>query len=173
MRGRPISGANVLRPAVRTTLSVCVFVVVFALVAPVSEERPTALAEKAGEAQRILDSLCRDLSIDQQVSLAVVIYHPFVFSVEPVDRTRREFQLSMELGFLLELSQPELRAALAHELGHVWIFTHHPFLQTERLANEVGQRAVARRDLERLYEKLWHYEGTEGVPIDQLLGSRH
>jgi hypothetical protein len=63
-----------------------------------------------------------------------------------------------------------LRAALAHELGHVWVFTHHPFLQTERLANEVGRRVVSRASLERLYKKLWAYEGTPGVEMEQVLG---
>ena len=59
---------------------------------------------------------------------------------------------------------------LAHELGHVWIYTHHPFLQTERLANVIGQRVTDRAALERVYLKLWAYERTTGVPLDDLLG---
>ena len=45
------------------------------------------------------------------------------------------FQLSIEASFMDVLSDDELEAAVAHELGHVWVFTHHPFLQTEQLAN--------------------------------------
>jgi hypothetical protein len=69
------------------------------------------------------------------------------------------------------LKDDELRAAVAHELGHVWIYTHHPFLQTERLANSVGLRVVDRESFEKMYSKLWTYEGASGVPIDDLLGS--
>jgi len=55
-------------------------------------------------------------------------------------------------------------------MGHVWIFTHFPYLQTEMLANVIGQRVVPRRSLERLYAKLWEYERTPGVPLDEVLG---
>ena len=64
----------------------------------------------------------------------------------------------------------EIEVVLAHELGHVWIYTHRPFLQTERLANIVGQRVVERESFEKVYSKLWVYEGASGVPIDDLLG---
>jgi predicted Zn-dependent protease len=53
------------------------------------------------------------------------------------------------------LSADEIEAALAHELGHVWIFTHHPYLQTELLANQVAMRAVSRDALARVYQKVW------------------
>src|SRR6185295_12292953 len=94
-----------------------------------------------------------------------------VFSVEPMDKGKERFLLSMELGFVLNLNDDELRAALAHELGHIWIYTHHPFLQTERLANVIGQRVADRAAFERVYLKLWAYEGTSGVAMDDLLGS--
>jgi hypothetical protein len=76
----------------------------------------------------------------------------------------------MEAGFLLTLDDDELLGAMAHEMGHVWIFTHHPFLQTEMLANEIGQKVVPRRNFEKVYTKLWAYERTSGVPMDELLG---
>ena len=50
----------------------------------------------------------------------------------------------------------------AHELGHVWIYTHHPYLQTEREANTVAMRAVPRASLERVYTKVWEHQGTIG-----------
>ena len=49
---------------------------------------------------------------------------------------------------------------VAHELGHVWIFTHHPYLQTEAGANQIAERLVARQTLERVYAKVW----PEGAP---------
>ncbi len=65
------------------------------------------------------------------------------------------FTLVFDAAFLDELAPDELDAAVAHELGHVWIFSHHPYLQTEELANKVALRAVTRDSLERLYEKVW------------------
>ena len=51
---------------------------------------------------------------------------------------------------------------LAHELGHVWVSTHHPYLQTERLANSIAMRVVSRDSLERVYEKMWARDGRKG-----------
>jgi len=52
-----------------------------------------------------------------------------------------------------------LSASIAHELGHVWIFTHHPYLQTELLANQIALKVVTREELERVYEKVWKDKG--------------
>jgi hypothetical protein len=137
---------------------------------PVAKESPTLATIQARRAQRLVEELRADLSISQDVQIAIVVHHPFVFAVERMIPKRDRFVLSMELSFLQILEDDELRAALAHELGHVWVFTHHPFLQTERLANEVGRRVVSRASLERLYKKLWAYEGTPGVEMEQVLG---
>jgi len=48
-------------------------------------------------------------------------------------------------------------------LGHVWIFTHHPYLQTELLANQVALRVVSRENSERIYEKVWKDKGKRGL----------
>jgi hypothetical protein len=48
---------------------------------------------------------------------------------------------------------------------HVWIFTHHPYLQTERVKNSIGERIVKRVYFEKLYSKLWTYQRLPGVPI--------
>ena len=149
-----------------------IFVFYFLIAIPVAKDSPTIVALKAKRAQDFVDQLRASLSIGNVVQVAVVVYHPLVFSVQPMDIHKERFLLTMELGFLLMLKDGELRAAMAHELGHVWIYTHHPFLQTERLANVVGQRVVERSEFETLYMKMWTYEGASGVPIDDLLGPR-
>jgi hypothetical protein len=70
--------------------------------------------------------------------------------------------LSIDAAFLVHLDDQDLTAAVAHELGHVWIYTHHPFLHTEALANEIAMRVVSRDSLRRLYEKLWAFDGAHG-----------
>jgi hypothetical protein len=172
--GRGLRVAGRIRP-IRTVAFLLFFVLVVRVPAARVVEVPVMV--RLAAAQEIADSLRAELSIAEEVRILPVVYHPFVFAVES-DRiataggAEKRFRLSMEMGFLVWLDHVELRAALAHELGHVWIFTHHPFLQTERLANEIGQRVVARQDLERLYRKLWAYEGTPGVAMDLLLGPR-
>ena len=81
--------------------------------------------------------------------------NPKLFSVSPAEQQPGTFLLSVEEDFAQELSEVELRAAIAHELGHVWIFTHFPFLQTEQLANDIASRVVSRDSLAPLYEKVW------------------
>jgi len=143
---------------------------VLMLAVPVADDPARIAIIRGKRAQELVDQMRMSLSIESEVTVVVVPYHPLVFSVEPTDRSKKQFLLSMELGFLQMLNDDELRASLAHELGHVWIYKHHPYLQTERLANEIGMRVVMREALERVYTKLWNYEGTTGVPIEQLLG---
>jgi predicted Zn-dependent protease len=80
------------------------------------------------------------------------------------------FLLTFENGFLDGLDDEELIAVVAHELGHVWIFTHHPYLQTEQLANEIAMRVVSRESLRRVYEKVWERGGTKG-DLARFLGN--
>jgi hypothetical protein len=58
---------------------------------------------------------------------------------------------------------------MAHELGHVWVFTHHPYLQTEKLANQIAMRVVTRDSLVSVYRKLWEHGGTKG-DLNTFLG---
>ena len=158
--------------APRSTWFVPALTVVFVFwsVIPMAVDPVDPITIRAKFAQSIVDQLRESFAIRSEVRIALVDSHPLVFSVEPIDARRQRFRLSMEVGFLEILDDDELVGALAHELGHVWIYQHHPFLQTERLANEVAQRVVPRRDFEKVYQKLWAYEGTGGVPMGELLG---
>jgi len=145
-------------------------VFIFMVAVPVAPDPPNILNVRVALAREIVNHLRSELSIRSEVDIVLVKYHPLVFFVEPEDARKQRFRLSMEADFLLRLDDEELSAALAHEMGHVWIFTHFPFLHTEMLANTIGQRVVPRRSFERIYTKLWAYERTTGVPMDELLG---
>jgi hypothetical protein len=137
---------------------------------PMAHERPNLMNLRGIFAQTIVDELRPQLFISHEVQVKLVKYHPLVFSVEPMDSHRRRFRLSIEVGFLSTIDDEELYAALAHEMGHVWVYTHHPYLQTERLANTIGQTVVRRSSFEKVYAKLWAYEHSPGVPLEELLG---
>jgi hypothetical protein len=119
--------------------------------------------------QRIVDDFRAQLGIPQKVTVEIVPKNALLTSVEPVDDKAVAFLLSIEESFLAGLTENELRAAMAHELGHVWIFTHHPYLQTEGLANEIARRIVPRDNLVQVYEKLWQRQGTTG-DLARLVG---
>jgi hypothetical protein len=112
--------------------------------------------------QDLVNSVKGQLGIDAAVVAAIVPSNPLLVSVQVVDGAPGTFQMAFEERFLAGLDNDDLRAIVAHELGHVWIFTHHPYLQTERLANTVAMRAVPRASLERVYTKVWEREGTKG-----------
>ena len=112
--------------------------------------------------QELVNDLKFQLGIDAVVSAAIVPTNTLLVSVQRVDNDPGTFRMAFEERFLAAVDQDELKAIVAHELGHVWIFTHHPYLQTERLANTVAMRAVPRLSLERVYSKVWEREGTKG-----------
>jgi len=112
--------------------------------------------------QELVNGLKTELGVGVVVSAEIVATNSLLVSVEPVDGNPGTFRIAFDEGFLPSLDQDELKAIVAHELGHVWIFTHHPYLQTERLANTVAMRAVPRASLERVYSKVWEHQGTKG-----------
>ena len=112
--------------------------------------------------QQRVNVLLTRLSIPESVQVDVVSGDSRIASVVPVDEDCRIFRLVLDASFMESLSEDELTASLAHELGHVWVFTHHPYLQTERLANEIALRLVTRDSLARLYAKLWQWQGAKG-----------
>jgi hypothetical protein len=119
----------------------------------------------------IVESLKKELKITSSIEIKIVKNNRLGLSVEPIaSRRRAGFLLQIDSSFLNGLDDDELRAALAHELGHVWIYTHHPYLQTEALANQIAMRAVTRSSFKKLYAKVWNFEGSSGN-TEELLGS--
>jgi Zn-dependent protease with chaperone function len=120
--------------------------------------------------QLVVDDMKARLAIPHAVTASIVPSNPRAVSVAPAPRTGGAFQIAIDGGFLALLTEDELSAAVAHELGHVWVSTHHPYLQTEGLANQIAMRVVSRGSLERLYAKAWAREGTKG-DLQSFLGS--
>jgi hypothetical protein len=121
--------------------------------------------------QALVNDLRTKLGIPEEVVASIVPYDPLLVSVAPPEGQTGPFRLSVELAFLQLLTEDELTATIAHELGHVWVFTHHPYLQTEGLANEIAMRVVTRESLERVYAKVWQRGGTKG-DLTTFLGAR-
>jgi peptidase M48-like protein len=130
------------------------------LVVVASAAEPSALLTE--RVQLVVDRLREELGIPDDVDVSIESQVALVVSVEAPDERGGRFRLAIEVGFLQRLSADELDAVLAHELGHVWVFTHHPYLQTEKLANQIAMRVVARDSLVSLYHKLWEHGGTKG-----------
>jgi len=107
----------------------------------------------------IVDRFRHDLSIAEKVFISVVPKNDRLVSVERSKERRGAFILSFDEDFLITLDDSELSASIAHELGHIWIFTHHPYLQTELLANQIALKVVTRENLEKVYEKVWKDKG--------------
>lgn len=145
-----------------------VFLVVLGGVLGFSSVAWSEPAERSPDSlQRVLDSLRARLAIPQTVLVSIVDANPKIVSVAPASAVR-PFTVEIESSFVASLSDEELAAALAHELGHVWVSTHHPFLQTERLANDVAMRVVTRESLARVYRKMWARIGTSADMADYL-----
>jgi hypothetical protein len=127
-----------------------------------SADSPSEMVARERRLQDVVDQLKSRLAIPDPVAVSIVPVNTLVVSVAPAKNGSRGFTLSVEDGFIQRLSDEEVGAVMAHELGHVWIYTHHPFLQTEELANEIAMRVVSRDLLERLYQKVWERTGSKG-----------
>lgn len=135
---------------------------VFAPAGTASEHRALTVEARESALQQLTDALRAEMDIDAPVMVTLVERNPLVASVGPAQGHQGVFLLSIERGFFETLTDEELAAVVAHELGHVWIYSNHPYLQTEQLANRIALRAVPRQSLERLYEKLWGAGALEG-----------
>lgn len=124
--------------------------------------------EKSGivSLQDLTDDLRTRLQITERVHVTLVDHNPLVMSVETLNGRIGPFVIAVDREFIRELKAEEVEAAIAHELGHVWIYTHHPFLQTERLANDIAMRVVRRSAFEPVYEKVWARTGIRGNLIE-------
>ena len=112
------------------------------------------LQHNARKIKDIVADLKKQLNISVEITTAVVPEDELLVSVAPVRGRRDAFRISFDAAFLAMLDEAELPAAVAHELGHVWIFTHHPYLHTEQLANAIAHRVVTVTQIDRLYEKV-------------------
>jgi peptidase M48-like protein len=121
-----------------------------------------SLVAREKRLQDLVDDFRSRLAIPDAVTVSIVPANPLVVSVERFKDHDRGFMATFEAGFLDSLSDDDLAAVIAHELGHVWIFTHHPYLQTEEGANEIALRVVSRQSLDGIYQKVWKHTGTKG-----------
>lgn len=110
------------------------------------------------------------MGIPQRVIISVVPRDERLVSVQRSKENAETFMLSFDEGFLEQLDRDELDAVIAHELGHVWIFTHHPFLQTELLANQIAMKVVPRKILVKVYEKV-SLHSDEPLNMSRVLGA--
>ena len=138
-------------------LSVCICAISYAANARASSANDIVDLDhaKRDSVQHLVDDLKARLAIPQTVTVSMVTTNPRLLSVERAANQADVFVLSVEQDFADVLSEQEMTAAVAHELGHVWIFTHFPFLQTEDLANDIAARVVGRDSFAPLYEKVW------------------
>ena len=126
---------------------------------------PTAresLAVRETQIQDLVDKLKIRMSIPDTVVVSIVEHNQLVVSVERAKDGAGAFSLSIERDFLGGLTTDEIDAVVAHELGHVWVFTHHPFLQTEELANQIAMQVVPQDTLAAVYDKVWKRVGRKG-----------
>jgi hypothetical protein len=116
--------------------------------------------------QDMTDDLRARLEISERADITVVAHNPLVMSVETLAGRSGPFVISVDRDFIHELSHDELEAAIAHELGHVWIYTHPPYIQTERYANEIAMRVIRRSTFEPVYQKVWARTGIRGNLVE-------
>jgi predicted Zn-dependent protease len=150
-------------------LPVCAFVCATGLSRPSRADDQSA---RTARVQHVVDELKSRLDIPQTVTVRIVEDNPLMASVGRDLADPSAFAVSFEADLLDQLSDDALAAAVAHELGHVWIFTHFPFLQTEQLANEIAMRVVSRESLAPVYAQVFERARVAG-DLEKLLGDAH
>ncbi len=136
---------------------VCLWVVLISLARMDASGPPGSVA-----LQELVDGLTTQLGIDSVVSAAIVPSNSLLVSVLPVDGDPGTFRIDVR-GAVSGFPGPgRAEGDCRPRARPCLIFTHHPYLQTERLANTVAMRAVTRASLERVYSKVWAHQGTKG-----------
>ncbi len=107
----------------------------------------------------ILEEFRARRSFPEQITVRIIRGEKKLVSVRRSPGQPNAFLLTFDEAFLATLTQDELRAAIAHELGHLWIFTHHPYLHTEALANRKAMEFVPAEALEQVYRKVLNFGG--------------
>jgi len=120
--------------------------------------------------KEIVRNLCGRLQLDANIEIRIDENNDRMVSTEPLAGPGRGYQISLDRRFLESLNDEEMTGAIAHELGHVWIFTHHPYLQTEEGANEIAMRVVTRDTMKQVYSRLWARTGVPGTSMSCSAG---
>lgn len=155
-------------------LRIALLLCVVTLLSPISSARGDDEFRRAvantdvDRLQRLADMLRVRLNILERVVVTVVDHNPLVMSVETLAGRSGPFVISADEQFINTLTDSELEAAIAHELGHVWIYTHHPYVQSERLANDVALRVIDAQVFAPVYEKVWRRMGMRGNLADYI-----
>ena len=92
-----------------------------------TEPSAAAAVPTAPRIQKLVNEMRRSMSVTHDVAVELVADNPLKASVEPVKGSGNRFRLAIDRRFLEQLNQAELKAVVAHELGHVWIYTHFPY----------------------------------------------
>jgi len=116
-------------------------------------------AGQAGSILAIVEEFRARRPFPEQIRARIIQGEKKLVSVRRSPADPNTFLLTFDQDFLATLTNEELRAAIAHELGHVWIFTHHPYLHTEALANRRAVELVPAQALEQVYQKVLQFGG--------------
>lgn len=113
-----------------------------------------ALEDREQRIMAIIEDFKSRLDIAEEIRAEIVPWEKRLVSVRRFGENREAFLIRFDENFLTTLGEEELRAAVAHEMGHVWIFTRRPYLHTETLANRKALLLVSNECLEKLYMKV-------------------
>lgn len=145
----------------RGRVAVTIAVLLSSLVSPAllyAEDSPDTHSRLA-TIRLAVDDFRAKLGIEDRIDIAVVPEDSRLVSVCRSKDEKRVFVISFDANFLSALDEEELTAAVAHEFGHIWVFTHHPYLQTEALANRRALTLVSQASLDRIYLKVSQFGG--------------
>jgi hypothetical protein len=154
--------------AQRVFVFIALFLCTTGLRAETDSSRTVPIVRNA-RLEKIAAGMVEALEIRKRVQVVIVPENDRIVSVEPF-LNGEGYRIEIEAAFFEKLDEEEVVAALAHEIGHIWIFSHPPYLQSEALANEIALKVVPRKPLKTLYTKLWSYIGVNGN-LEELLGA--